>query len=100
MKIYQEDLEEGKKADIVTQPSSSKLRGLQPEGDEPLPQQLGQVKVEEKVITSKARPSRNKMPESLDEPLESEPSVKVNVRKPEPRGSQQPSEEHEFAVDR
>lgn len=102
VKTYQEELEERKKADISTQPSSSKfLSMLKPECDDPTTE--GQVKIEqmceEKGITSCERPFQNKMPTALDKPLEAGPRVKVNVPKPEPRGSEQSSEENESAPD-
>ena len=45
------------------------------------------------------RAVKNQTPAALDQPLEPEPRAKVKLPKPEPRGSEQPSEDHSSALD-
>ena len=92
MKVYQEELESRKNIDIFAQPSSAELlRLLKPETD--IPTTEAQAKMEtmfvEKGITKYSKTFQNKMPESLDRPLEKEPIEKVSIPKPEPRGEDQ-----------
>ena len=77
--------------DIFAQPSSAEfMKLLQPETENLT--SGNQVKMEnlfvEKGIKKYSRPFQNKMPESINKPLEKEPRVKVVVPKPEPRGQE------------
>ena len=97
-RIYQEELESRKKADIFTNVSSSEfLSFLQPENDHPMRQQ--QDELEKQVITTKMRAFKNKMPAALDQPLEPEPRIQVNAPKPESKGHEKASEDHVSALD-
>ena len=92
VKIYQDELECRKSMDIFTQPSSAEfMKLLQPETENLTSE--NQVKMEdlfaEKGMKKSNRPFQNKMPESVNQPLEKEPRVKAVLPKPEPRGEDQ-----------
>ena len=53
----------------------------------------------QKGITKYSKPFQNKMPDSLDQPLEKEPRAKVVIPKPEPRGEDQDPIDYESALD-
>ena len=88
--------------DIFTQPSSAEfMKLLQPETENLTSE--NQVKMEdlfaEKGMKKSNRPFQNKMPESINQPLEKEPRVKVVIPKPEPRGEDQEQTDYKSALD-
>ena len=102
VKIYQEELESGKGADIFAQPSSAEfLKLLPPEAESTA--SSAQENLEElfvkRGIQSYSKPFRNKMPESLDRPLEKEPRVRVSVPEPQPCGEEQVHDDYDCALD-
>ena len=102
VKIYQEELGCRKSMDIFAQPSSAEFMKLLQPGTENLTSE-NQVKMEglsvEKGIKKTNRPFQNKMPESINQPLEKEPRVKVVIPKPEPRGEDQEQTDYRSALD-
>ena len=102
VKIYQEELGCRKSMDIFAQPSSAEFMKLLQPGTENLTSE-NQVKMEdlfvEKGVKKTNRPFQNKMPESINQPLEKEPRIKVVIPKPEPRGEDQEQTDYQSALD-
>ena len=100
--IYQEELQGMKSIDIFAKaPTAQFMDLLKPETDE---QASSAQKNLEELFTQgdfvkTNRPFQNKIKIKLDQPLEDEPTVKVNAPKPEPKGKAQSHEDYERALD-
>ena len=102
--IYQEDLQGMKSIDIFAKaPTVEFMELLKPETEKQASsaqQNFENLFLEGNVVKTN-RPFQNKIKieNKLDEPLEEEPTVKVSVPKPEPKGEDQSHEDYECALD-